>query len=57
MPKKDPFIPGDMLRASVSNDEVSHDKAHRELGYTIRTLRESLADAVGWYRERGWLGV
>ncbi len=55
--KKEPFITADMLRASVSNDEVSHDKAHRELGYTLRTLRESLADAVGWYRERGWLGA
>ncbi|MFA9469818.1 MAG: NAD-dependent epimerase/dehydratase family protein, partial [Deltaproteobacteria bacterium] len=39
--KKEPFITADMLRASVSNDEVSHDKAHRELGYTLRTLRES----------------
>ena len=55
--KNEPFITADMLRASVSNDEVSHDKAHRELGYTLRTLRESLADAVGWYRERGWLGA
>ncbi len=55
--KKEPFITADMLRASVSNDEVSHDKAHRELGYTIRTLRESLTDAVAWYRERGWLGA
>jgi dihydroflavonol-4-reductase len=55
--KKEPFITGDMLRASVSNEVVSHDKAHRELGYTIRTLRESLTDAVAWYRERGWLSV
>ncbi|MGB9341357.1 MAG: NAD-dependent epimerase/dehydratase family protein [Polyangiales bacterium] len=52
---KEPFITADMLRASVSNDVVSHDKAHRELGYTIRSLRESLGDAVAWYRERGWL--
>ncbi len=52
---KAPFITADMLRASVSNDVVSHDKAHRELGYTIRSLRESLGDAVAWYRERGWL--
>jgi len=51
--KKEPFITADMLRASVSNEVVSHDKAHRELGYTIRTLRESLTDAVAWYRERG----
>jgi dihydroflavonol-4-reductase len=55
--KKEPFITADMLRASVSNEVVSHDKAHRELGYTIRTLRESLTDAVAWYRERGWLGA
>jgi dihydroflavonol-4-reductase len=55
--KKEPFITGDMLRASVSNEVVSHDKAYRELGYTIRTLRESLTDAVAWYRERGWLSA
>ncbi|MGB8329416.1 MAG: NAD-dependent epimerase/dehydratase family protein [Polyangiales bacterium] len=52
---KDPFITADMLRASVSNEIVTHDKAHRELGFTIRPLRESLTDAVAWYRERGWL--
>lgn len=55
--KKDPFITADMLRASVSNAVVSHDKATRELGYSTRSLRESLADAVKWYRERGWLNA
>ena len=55
--KKPAFITADMLRASVSNEVVSHEKARRELGYTIRSLRESLGDAVGWYRERGWLGA
>lgn len=53
--KQDPFITPDMLRASVSNAVVSRDKAERELGYMIRTLRESLTDAVGFYREQGWL--
>lgn len=53
--KRDPFITPDTLRASVSNEVVSHDKAHRELGYSIRPLRESLTDAIAWYRERGWL--
>ena len=57
MTKKEPFITADMLRASVSNEVVSHDKAHRELGYTIRPLRESLTDAIAWYRERGSLGA
>ena len=55
--KKPPFITADMLRASVSNEVVSHEKARRELGYTIRSLRESLGDAVAWYQERGWLSA
>lgn len=54
--KKEPFITADMLRASVSNQVVSRDKARRELGYEIRPLRDSLTDAVAWYRQRGWLG-
>ncbi len=53
--KNDPFITADMLRASVSNAVVSREKAQRELGYDTRPLRESLTDAVEWYRERGWL--
>jgi len=53
--KRDPFITADILRASVSNEVVSRDKASRELGYEIRSLRESLTDAVAWYRQRGWL--
>lgn len=57
MTKKDPFITADMLRASVSNEVVSRDKAARELGYSIRPLREALGDAVTWYRERGWLNA
>ncbi len=55
--KNDPFITADMLRASVSNAVVSHDKARDELGYQIRPLREALGDAVQWYRERGWLNA
>jgi dihydroflavonol-4-reductase len=55
--KRDPFITADMLRASVSNAVVSRDKAERELGYSVRPLRESLGDAVDWYRERGWLNA
>ena len=53
--KKEPFITADMLRASVSNEVVSRSKAERELGYSTRSLRDSLGDGVAWYRERGWL--
>jgi len=55
--RKDPFLTADVLRASVSNEVVSRDKAERELGYAVRDLRESLRDAVAWYRGRGWLGA
>lgn len=55
--KQDPFITADMLRASVSNAVVSRAKAARELGYSIRPLRDSLSDAVDWYRGRGWLNA
>ncbi len=55
--KRDPFITADMLRASVSNAVVLHDKARDELGYRVRPLRESLSDAVQWYGERGWLNA
>lgn len=48
------FTPG-MLRASVSNRVVSHAKAARELGFSPRPVRESLRDALDFYRSRGWL--
>ncbi len=53
--RKNPFITSDMLRASVSNAVVSRDKAQGELGYTVRPLRESLADALSFYEQQGWL--
>jgi len=48
------FTPG-VLRASVSNTVVSHAKAERELGFAPRGTRESLADALEFYRAQGWL--
>jgi dihydroflavonol-4-reductase len=48
------FTPG-VLRASVSNTVVSHAKAEAELGFTARSTRESLADALAFYRAQGWL--
>ena len=53
--KKHPFITADMLRAAVSNTVVSRAKATRELGYTVRPLRDSLVDAVDFYHAQGWL--
>ena len=54
---QDPLLTADMLRASVSTDVVSREKAERELGYEVRPLADSLSDAVDWYRARGWLNA
>jgi nucleoside-diphosphate-sugar epimerase len=44
-----------MLRASVSNRVVRHEKAAEALGFAPRPVAEALADAFDWYREQGWL--
>jgi dihydroflavonol-4-reductase len=33
----------------------SSEKAKRELGYKVRPARQALEDAVGWYRDNGYL--
>lgn len=33
---------------------VSHAKATRELGYTVRSIDETVADALAWYRQYGY---
>jgi dihydroflavonol-4-reductase len=35
----------------ASNSLVSSEKAKRELGYSVRPIRESLADSVIWFKE------
>jgi len=37
------------LATITSNSDISHAKAGRELGYSPRSLRESLADTVKWF--------
>ncbi|MBX3272373.1 MAG: NAD-dependent epimerase/dehydratase family protein [Sandaracinaceae bacterium] len=50
-----PLYSAGMLRASVSNPVVRRDKAERELGYTLRSLESSLADAFAFFRDEGRL--
>jgi dihydroflavonol-4-reductase len=52
---KQPLFTAGVLRASVSNRVVSHQKASRELGFSPRSARASLEDSFAWFRERGWL--
>lgn len=43
------------LSVLSGNARFVHEKARRELGYTPRPLRETIADAVGWFRHSGQL--
>jgi len=36
---------------------ICHDRAHRELGYRARPLRQTLEDAYVWFAQAGRLGV
>jgi dihydroflavonol-4-reductase len=52
---KEPFLTADALRMSRYRMFFSSEKAQRELGYTARPYREGLKDALGWFRENGYL--
>lgn len=45
----------EMAVQSTLRTRLSSERAARELGYASRPLDVSLADAVAFYRERGWL--
>lgn len=50
------LTPG-MLRAAVSNDVVSHERAARELGFAPRPVGEAIRGSFEWFDEMGWLGA
>jgi len=52
---KEPFLTADALRMSRYHMFFSSDKAKRDLGYQARPYREGLKDALGWFRENGYL--
>ena len=52
---RDPFVTLDGVRMSRKKMYFSSEKASRELGYRSRPAREAIADAVGWFRENGYL--
>jgi dihydroflavonol-4-reductase len=39
------------IKVLQSNCEISSDKARNELGYTSRSMRESIADGLNWLKE------
>lgn len=50
-----PVFTAGTLRAAVSNVSVQRDKAARELGFTLRSMDTSFADAFAFYRDQGWI--
>jgi dihydroflavonol-4-reductase len=52
---KEPFVTVDALNMSKYHMFFSSAKAERELGYTARPYREALHDALGWFRQAGYL--
>jgi dihydroflavonol-4-reductase len=51
---KPALFTANMLRSSVSNRVVSHEKAKRELGFEPRPTKAALAGALEFYRSAGW---
>lgn len=41
------------IKVLQSNCEISSAKAQKELGYTSRSMRESIADGLAWLKENG----
>lgn len=54
---KRPLVSTDMIEALLSNSQVASTKAHRELGYSPRPVRESIRDTVLWLKQAGMLTV
>jgi dihydroflavonol-4-reductase len=53
--KREPFVTMDGLRMARHHMFFDDAKARRELGYTSRPYRQGLADAIAWFREKGYV--
>jgi dihydroflavonol-4-reductase len=54
---KRPLYTSASVRALRTGQDVSHEKASRELGYNPRPLRETIIDTFNWFRENGYLDL
>jgi dihydroflavonol-4-reductase len=52
---KEPLFTSRSLHALRNHQQVSHDKAARDLGYQPRPLRDTLRESFDWYRGAGLL--
>jgi len=52
---KEPLLTADALHMAKHKMFFDSTKAQRELGYSVRPYRAALEDAIGWFREAGYL--
>jgi dihydroflavonol-4-reductase len=50
-----PLYTSASIRALRTGQDVSHEKAARELGYKSRPLKETIVDTFNWFNESGYL--
>lgn len=53
--KREPFVTVDGLKMAKYRMFFSSAKAERELGYLARPAEQGLADAIEWFREKGYI--
>jgi dihydroflavonol-4-reductase len=53
--KRPPKLTYEMALQSTFRVRLSSKRAANELGYASRPLDESIRDAVGFYRDQGWV--
>jgi dihydroflavonol-4-reductase len=49
-----PFVTVDELRMAKKKMFFSTAKAERELGYKARPAKQAIADALAWFRDKGY---
>jgi dihydroflavonol-4-reductase len=52
---REPFLTLDGLRMARHHMFFNDAKARRDLGYTSRPYRDGIADAIAWFRQKGYL--
>jgi dihydroflavonol-4-reductase len=57
MSGREPFATRDALRMARHHMFFDDARARRELGYVARPYREAIADAIGWFRDAGYLAT
>jgi dihydroflavonol-4-reductase len=50
-----PYFTKYSIDVLLSNSNISHEKATRELGYNPRPIKESIRDTISWLKQIGYI--